>query len=640
MEITNETLVETPVQEELNEIAEDAQVAPRVYISVELMVYIALIAFAFIVRLPDLGTIPLGDGEAHEALAALYAINGSSQLVAHNPLMFAANTLTMTLLGSDTGTARLPTVLVAVALVAMPMLFRRWLGVTRALIIFALLAISPALLIASRTMSGAVWSAALAVLAVYLIGRFVETARWRYAFVATIAIVMLVLMAEPAGFITLLGLIGGFIFAWTTTSNSEENSPRQIAFEVLRAWPWLRALIVTAVVIALTATVFLLYPRGLSNIGELVNEAVRSLFSRPAGSMFAFPLINSLFYEPVLWVFGIVGVYMVLNGDETENGNFVNRALVGWLVVSILAALIYQGGQPAHALWFTLPLAGLSAVAIDKALRPVYDQFWNVPTWGPWLHGLAVVAMLAIIGVNLVIIGRAILLASPEQFPSLSDQDRLRLLFDIPAILLVVITFFLVGSMWGNRAAWRGMGIGVLIFLSIFTFSQGWRAAVVNADDPRELWRVNPAARNLNLLEQTLTTASRRVDGMPYSTELVVQTNPDVTAEDGALAWVMRKFKTQYVTALAPSTNAPVIILPASVQSPAVAAAYVGQDFPVYYTWNRTTLSWDLLSWYYERATRVPVQSGQRIVVWVRSDIYGVPTDTNPGAPVNPPTQP
>ncbi len=248
--------------------------------------------------------------------------------------------------------------------------------------------------------------------------------------------------------------------------------------------------------------------------------------------------------------------------------------------------------------------------------------------------------MLAIIGVNLVIIGRAILLASPEQFPSLSDQDRLRLLFDIPAILLVVITFFLVGSMWGNRAAWRGMGIGVLIFLSIFTFSQGWRAAVVNADDPRELWRVNPAARNLNLLEQTLTTASRRVDGMPYSTELVVQTNSDVTAEDGALAWVLRKFKTQYVTALAPSTNAPVIILPASVQSPAVAAAYVGQDFPVYYTWNRTTLSWDLLSWYYERATRVPVQSGQRIVVWVRSDIYGVPTDTNPGAPVNPPTQP
>ena len=327
-------------------------------------------------------------------------------------------------------------------------------------------------------------------------------------------------------------------------------------------------------------------------------------------------------------------------GHNDENGNFVNRALVGWLVVSILAALLYQGGQSAHALWFTLPLAGLSAVAIDKALRPVYDQFWNVPTWGPWLHGLAVVAMLAIIGVNLVIIGRAILLASPEQFPSLSDQDRLRLLFDIPAILLVVITFFLVGSMWGNRAAWRGMGIGVLIFLSIFTFSQGWRAAVVNADDPRELWRVNPAARNLNLLEQTLTTASRRVDGMPYSTELVVQTNSDVTAEDGALAWVLRKFKTQYVTALAPSTNAPVIILPASVQSPAVAAAYVGQDFPVYYTWNRTTLSWDLLSWYYERATRVPVQSGQRIVVWVRSDIYGVPTDTNPGAPVNPPTQP
>src|SRR5258708_36408115 len=104
------------------------------------------------------------------------------------------------------------------------------------------------------------------------------------------------------------------------------------------------------------------------------------------------------------------------------------------------------------------------------------------------------------------------------------------------------------------RAMVTVLGICRVMFLSFFPFSQGWRAAVVNADDPRELWRVNPAARNLNLLEQTLTTASRRVDGMPYSTELVVQTNSDVTAEDGALAWVLRQFKTQYVTALAPRT--------------------------------------------------------------------------------------
>src|SRR5262249_2091282 len=152
--------------------------------------------------------------------------------------------------------------------------------------------------------------------------------------------------------------------------------------------------------------------------------------------------------------------------------------------------------------------------------------------------------------------------------------------------------------------------------------------------DPREIWRVHPAAPNLNLLEQTLTEASRRATGMPYDMDIVVQTDSNSITEDGAVAWALRRFQNaQFVTVLAPTINAPAIILPQSIQEPVVASSYVGQDFPVYYTWDRSTLSWDLLSWYYERATRVPPDSGPRIVAWVRSDIYGVPSDLLP--PVN-----
>src|SRR5258707_12372410 len=210
-----------PLDEPLVSAQEEAvraQTSPRVIVSLELIIYVVLLLFALTVRLPELGTIPLGDGEAHEALAALRALGNSPSLtptVAHYPLMFTANTVTMAIFGSDTATARLPTVLVGLLIIALPILFRRWLGSANALIAAALLTISPVLLLASRTMSGSVWALALAVLGLYCIARYLETETRRvsYALGSATVILLLVLMAEPGGFIMFLGLTGGLLFA-------------------------------------------------------------------------------------------------------------------------------------------------------------------------------------------------------------------------------------------------------------------------------------------------------------------------------------------------------------------------------------------------------------------------------------------
>src|SRR5450432_3534463 len=290
-----------------------ATAAPRLIISVELAVYVVLILFSLAWRLPELGTIPPGDVEAHEALAAFQAVGTApvdSALVAHNPLMFTANTLAMTLVGTDTATARLPTIFVAVLLIGMPILFRRWLGNVPALLTSALLAISSVLFIASRTMSGPVWSIALALLAIYFVGRFIEARTATYAVAATTLFFLLLLMAEPAGFITFLGLLSGVLFALATTDDPD-NSFRNTAGATLRSWPWLRALVSAGVVIGLLSTVFLLDPRGFATIGELASQAVKGLVVRPADYPILFPLRTSLLYEPVLWLFGLLGAYQV-----------------------------------------------------------------------------------------------------------------------------------------------------------------------------------------------------------------------------------------------------------------------------------------------------------------------------------------
>src|SRR5260221_6949017 len=118
-------------------------------------------------------------------------------------------------------------------------------------------------------------------------------------------------MAEPAGFITGLGLLAGIIFASAARDVPEDRYRRAIG-ETLQSWPWLRALLIAGAVIGLVATVFLLYPRGLSTIGEVLNQAVRGIVTRPAGNPFAFPLLTSPLYEPVLWIVGVSSAHWVL----------------------------------------------------------------------------------------------------------------------------------------------------------------------------------------------------------------------------------------------------------------------------------------------------------------------------------------
>jgi hypothetical protein len=192
-----------------------------------------------------------------------------------------------------------------------------------------------------------------------------------------------------------------------------------------------------------------------------------------------------------------------------------------------------------------------------------------------------------------------------------------------------------VGSMWGSRAAWRGTGIGLLLFLGIYSLGMGWRAAFLYADDPREFFQAHPAARNLNLMDATLEMASRRSTGAPYDMAIVVQTMPDGPTDSGALAWALRYFShTSFVEELSPTTNTPVVITPKTNDKPVLGAAYVGQSFPVSYTWDRRNLSWDFLTWLYERDTRTAPESNDRVIVWVRADVYGVMSDsgTPPGA--------
>jgi hypothetical protein len=193
-------------------------------------------------------------------------------------------------------------------------------------------------------------------------------------------------------------------------------------------------------------------------------------------------------------------------------------------------------------------------------------------------------------------------------------------------LALVVILFFLIGSVWGSRAAWHGLGIGVLAFLSIYSVSNGWRAAVVNADNPREFWRTRPVSQNLQILSSSLVETSLRAVGMPYDMQLVV-----VGPDDGTLAWLIRGYEhTTFVQQPSAAINGPAVLIPSDVAKPPLGAAYVGEPFTVYSTWDRGSMQdWDIIAWLYDRSSREQPTPDSRVTLWVRSDVYAASGDNS-----------
>jgi len=618
----------------------------RVALNLETILYLAFAAIALILHLFNLGAVVLNDSEAHEGLALFRALNpvlnpitGGTTLITRQPLAFAANLL-VTLVGGDTNvTVRLATTLLGVGIVLIPLLYRRWIGRTQALVMAGLLAISPVLLTASRTVSGTVWSIMLALIGLWLVGRFVETNRRWFAIAASIVLGMLVLATDQSGLLVALMLVIGVAVALMLSPDSSEGARLR---STLRGWPWLIGCAAVALALLAIGTAFWLHPSGLGALGDTIARSLSGFVVRPVGTPFAFPLLTSLFYEPVLWLFGIIGIVQVLHG----HGGFIHRLFFGWLMAAIVLSFIYAGAGADAALWLTIPLVGLSALVIAQSLTPVVDQLWGVPLWGPWLHALGTVAVFGIGGMNLLHVAQQALTVTPELIPRGIDVSHL-LLIGL-AILLGGILYFLVGSIWGNRAAGRGFQLGALIFLTAYSLSAGLQAAVTRADDPRELWRVTPVSQTLTMLDEQLTSASLRSSGMSGSTALTV-----VGSDDSAVAWIVRRFpKTSFVAAASGAINTPLVITTAgtiaapgqdtttaaniNITKPTLGAAYVGEPFSIYPTWDRGTLQdWDIFAWGYDRETRTPVNLSPTLTLWVRSDVYGVPADslTNAAAP-------
>ena len=154
---------------------------------------LAIAGVGLVLRLLDLGNRAMHHDESLHATFAWYLAEGRGyehNPLMHGPLLFHTLAGTFKIAGDGDVTARLPIALAGAALVATPLLFRRWLGPTATASAAALLAVSPVLLYFSRFARNDVIAVLWTVLLVAAVWRYRADGRDRWLVVAAAALAL------------------------------------------------------------------------------------------------------------------------------------------------------------------------------------------------------------------------------------------------------------------------------------------------------------------------------------------------------------------------------------------------------------------------------------------------------------------
>ena len=282
----------------------------KAHITVETLLHIVIIAIAAALRLSNLGAVPLTDSESTYALSAASFTSQASQFwndgegaIPLSPAYLIFTTPVFYIVGASEVSARIIPALAGLALVIAPLLVRKRMGSSLALVLSFLFAISPSLVTTSRTAGGESLVLAGFVMGLSLLlgvekGESISSrAKWAgFAF-------GLALASGPFVFHGLLTLgIGGLIlFAFRSRSGDLSFSD---------AWRESQSIILFAL-----GAMFLFaagFGFSVTNIGGLA-EAIGSWLSG-WGLPAEIPALTTLamlpLYEPLVLIFGFVGVIL------------------------------------------------------------------------------------------------------------------------------------------------------------------------------------------------------------------------------------------------------------------------------------------------------------------------------------------
>jgi hypothetical protein len=595
--------VETALIEKQQQISavEPARMESGWCLTVEHGLYALVLVGAAVLRLVNLGLIPLSPAEAHEALAAWRlwqpaVLSAGLPAIPESAAYFSLTSLLLPILGSSDAVVRLVPAIFGLALVLLPWGLRPVIGAGGALVTSLLLAVSPVQAIAARTAGGdaiAVF-AGLLLLVAWL--RYQQEGRYRW-FLTAVAAVALGLASAPLFY----GLLLTLALAWLGQAylgpalfEDEEGLPQPTR------WPEARrrrqaAFWGAAVLVAVSTMVFW-YAPGLAATARLP-AAWLTTFTWPSDLMsWIAPVLALGRYElPVIALGTAAVVWATWRGEPFPN------FLVFWLTGALFLTLLQQG-QMGNVLMLTLPgylLVGWLAGAI----------LGERGGWEKWLLLVGLLLVGAVVALNLAMHGR-ITLYQPEQ-PPLTHVWLAILALALGGIFINLV------AMRDGRAALQGALAAVLVCLLVYGWGTAWRLGHQSANDPRERWVGAATDDGVRLLAAALRDFSWRFTRSDRDLAIFA------AVDEPALRWYLRDYPHLQVGHTLPHAPDQHVLITRRGDDLLPAGAYVSTSFPLarQETEHLLTATQSLRWWFfYESPVVIP---REWVTVWLRADLVG-----------------
>jgi len=549
--------------------------------TVEQVLYIGVFVLALALRVSQLGSAPLSEFEAVQAVRAFELAEGQEAAIGGQASYVLLTALNFGLLGSSEFLARIWPALLGAGLVLLPYPLRGLLGRKAALILSLGLAFSPGFVATSRMASSAILAVLFPMLAI--VAWYQGRVRWA-GFLAAVAV-----LSGPGSYIGLLGIYLTWLFLPRATKRSSIAN-QFAAKDSLRD-----TLLSFAITLLLGATAFLMIPQAVSGIGAGIAEFL-SRWTQAQGLPIAYLLLALVTYSLPAMMFGLVGAVRAWASEDR-----VGQALSVWVLASFLIAMINPGRQATDLLWVLIPLWGLASRELSRYL--VFPEKNKASVFGT----LFLVAILvAFLWINASGMARLT--------PGEGDYN-LRLIVSAALVPLAAVALILIGYGWSRQVATLGLVWGLGFLFLLFYFSIDMRIIQAGGSGANELWQSGPAAGQAQLLHDTAAELSDRTTGQKNELEVVL------LSESPSLRWTFREWPSaRREFALSDVEEPALIVVSGSDIQPEQSSAYRGQSF----IWSSEP-DWEgnrppnFFAWFVFREAQT---RSEAMTLWVRSDLF------------------
>jgi len=579
----------------------------------EVVLWLAILVVAALLRFAALGWPPLNDREADLALAAAQGTpsasafwEGGSEGIAASPAYYTLTRLLFGFFGATDAGARFFPALAGTLVVLLPLALRDRLGRMPAILAGLTLALSPTMVAASRTAGGA----AFALLGLggwlALTSPSPPEASWRARRIAGGVLAGLGLAAGPTA------LTGALILAvgWGLSRLVDrERTASPGGGEA--GWVGRQAVIAAAVALALASTLGARV-EGLAGIFDSLGVWISGWGTAEGLPPLAWLLTLPL-HDILLFAFGVWGAIAGLRRRD-RGAPF----LVAWAMAGVMVLLVYPSRQAVDLAWICLPLAILAGLALRDILEGARAA-WSWAGHALLVSALLLLALFVLYQLSAYALGRG---------PGLNPAEpRLSLVLVLIAGGLAVVMVILFALGWSREVAWTSAGIAGFVVVGFMSLSTNWRLSLgASAAGAGSLWRSQANTAGLTMLVETLEGISQARTGFTDALPIGVE-----SPLPAGVAWALRQFPRAGTGS--PDAPAEVVLAPEDSVPTDLPAEYLGQVIKTGERWGWigplpplqivSTGDWEALT------------LAERWVLLVRADVatFGTLTEGLPGTP-------